>query len=51
MTQPGKLLALVNSWGSLEIALAQGNAQLQLAAQKGEIVSVVELDLSNKIST
>ncbi len=51
MAQPGKLLALVNSWGSLEIVLAQGSAQLLLAAQKGEIVSVVELEFPDKIST
>jgi S-adenosyl-L-methionine hydrolase (adenosine-forming) len=38
----GELLGLVNSWGTLEIALAQGSAQQHLQAQPGESVRVEE---------
>jgi S-adenosylmethionine hydrolase len=40
--QAGQLLAVVNSWGTLEIALAQGSAALLLAASVGEAVRLVE---------
>ncbi len=39
---PGELLGLVNSWGTLEIALAQGSAQQLLQAVSGEVVTVAE---------
>ncbi|MGE0113494.1 MAG: S-adenosyl-l-methionine hydroxide adenosyltransferase family protein [Steroidobacteraceae bacterium] len=38
----GELLGLVNSWGTLEIARAHGNAQRCLQAEPGEVVRVVE---------
>jgi len=38
----GELLGLVNSWGTVEIAEAQGNAQRSLQAIPGEVVAVVE---------
>jgi S-adenosyl-L-methionine hydrolase (adenosine-forming) len=38
----GELLGLVNSWGTLEIAVAQGNAQQALQATPGEGVAVIE---------
>lgn len=38
----GELLGLVNSWGTLEIAVAQGSAQQRLQAQSGDAVWVVE---------
>ncbi len=40
--QQGELLALVNSWGTLEIAEAQGNARQRLQATPGEVVQLVE---------
>ena len=42
---PGELLALVNSWDTLEIALAQGSAQQLLQAGSGEVVTLVESPL------
>lgn len=39
---PGELLGLVNSWGTLEIAVAQGNAQRYLQVEPGEMVRVEE---------
>lgn len=38
----GDLLALVNSWGTLEISVASGSAQQRLQAIPGEPVRVVE---------
>lgn len=38
----GELLGLINSWGTLEIAQAQGSAQLLLQAEPGEAVRVEE---------
>lgn len=38
----GELIGLVNSWGTLEIAEAHGNAQQRLQAHAGEPVRVVE---------
>jgi S-adenosylmethionine hydrolase len=38
----GTLLALSNSWGTLEIAEAQGSAQRTLQAQPGEAIAVME---------
>lgn len=38
----GELLAVVNSWGTLEISVASGSAQQQLQAIPGEWVRVVE---------
>jgi S-adenosyl-L-methionine hydrolase (adenosine-forming) len=38
----GELLALINSWGTVEIAEAQGNAQRTLAAMPGELVAISE---------
>jgi S-adenosylmethionine hydrolase len=38
----GELLALVNSWGTLEIAEAKGNARQRLQATAGEPVQLVE---------
>lgn len=40
--QPGDLLALVNSFGVLEIAVAQGNAAVVLGLNRGTPVSVVD---------
>jgi S-adenosylmethionine hydrolase len=34
--EPGSLVALINSWGMLEIALNQGNAQQRCAARIGD---------------
>lgn len=39
---PGELLGVVNSWGTLEIAQCQGNAQQSLQAIPGEAVWLVE---------
>jgi S-adenosylmethionine hydrolase len=38
----GSLLALINSWGTVEIAEAQGNAQRSLRAAPGEGVAVID---------
>jgi hypothetical protein len=38
----GELLGLINSWGTVEIAEAQGSAQRSLQAIPGEVVAVVE---------
>lgn len=39
---PGTVLGLVNSWGTVEIAMAQGNARQALQATPGEAVAVAE---------
>jgi hypothetical protein len=46
----GELLGLVNSWGTLEIALAQGNAEQLLQAEPGEAVRVEESPLTSRQS-
>lgn len=38
----GTVLGLVNSWGTVEIAMAQGNVQQALQAAPGEAVAVAE---------
>ena len=40
--EPGKYLALINSFGVLEIARAEGNAAEGLGSERGAPITVVE---------